>query len=189
MDRGLLEKLDADRRAYGFSRAVAFLRLLTLSTWGLVLLHRVAHWLAVRKVPIVPGLLHSISVVLWSADISPGATIGAPLRIAHSVGIVIGTGSVIGENCELFQNVTIGGRDRRLADGKDAMPLIGRNVTLCAGAVVIGGIRVGDGAIVGANAVVIRSVPEYTAVAGIPAVPVSRVVEPHAVRSLPENVI
>ena len=92
---------------------------------------------------------------------------------------------MIGNNCEIFQNVTIGGRDHRLADGTDAMPVIGDNVTLCAGAVVIGLVRVGDGAIVGANSVVIRDVLDHTAVAGVPAAVVGKVEVPHAVRSLP----
>jgi serine acetyltransferase len=98
---------------------------------------------------------------------------------------VIGASRRIGDNCERWQNVTVGGRDKRLNDGTDAMPVIGHNVTLCAAAVVIGPLRVGDAAIVGANAVVLRDVPEYTAVAGIPAVPVNKVDVPHAVRSCP----
>ena len=185
MDRGIWQSVEADRRAYGLTPWLAVFRLLTLSTWWLVVLYRIAHWLCRRHIPIIPGMLHSVGIVLWGSDISPAAAIGAPLRIAHSVGIVIGGGAVIGDNCEFFQNVTVGGRDKRLADGTDAMPVIGHNVTLCAGAVVIGPIRVGDGAIVGANAVVLRDVPEYTAVAGIPAVPVSKVDVPHALRSLP----
>jgi serine O-acetyltransferase len=128
-----------------------------------------------------------MSIVLWASDISPAAEIGAPLRIAHSVGIVIGACCRIGDNCELFQNVTVGGRDKKLDDGTDAMPVIGDHVTLSAGAVVIGPLRVGDGAIVGANAVVLRDVPPYTAVAGIPAVPVGAVNVPHAIRSLPAS--
>jgi serine O-acetyltransferase len=186
-DRGLWHSIEADRRAYGYTPWAAVFRLLTLSTWGLVMAYRVAHWLVTHDVPIIPGLLRSMSIVLWSSDISPVADIGAPLRIAHSVGIVIGGCCRIGDNCELFQNVTVGGRDKRLNDGTDAMPVIGDNVTLCAGAVVIGPLRVGDGAIVGANAVVLRDVPEYTAVAGIPAVPVGTVAVPHAVRSLPDS--
>jgi len=186
-NRGLWASIEADRRAYGFTRSSAVFRLLTLSTWGLVLAYRVAHWLTAHNVPLIPGLLHSVGIVLWSSDISPAAEIGAPLRIAHSVGIVIGGSCKIGDNCELFQNVTVGGRDQSSDDGTDAMPVIGHHVTLCAGAVVIGSLRVGDGVIVGANAVVLRDVPEYTAVAGIPAAPVNKVDVPHAVRSLPAS--
>jgi serine O-acetyltransferase len=184
---GLWQSIHADMRAYGFTPWTAVFRLLLLSTWGLVAAHRIAHWLVTHGVPIIPSLLHSAGIALWSSDISPAAEIGTPFRIAHSVGIVIGGSSKIGDNCEIFQNVTIGGRDKKLDDGTDAMPVIGRNVTLCAGAVVIGHIQIGDGAIVGANAVVLHDVPDHTAVAGIPAAPVNRVAAPHAIRSLPAN--
>jgi serine O-acetyltransferase len=185
--QGLWESIQADRRAYGYTSWSAVYELLTISTWGLVLSYRVAHWLAMHKVPVIPGLLHAAGLILWGSDISPAADIGAPLRIAHSVGIVIGAGCTIGSNCQLFQNVTLGRREGQdcEASGQDVMPVIGNHVTLCAGAVVIGPIRVGDGAIVGANAVVLRDVPPYTAVAGVPAKPIRHVDVPHAVNNLP----
>jgi serine O-acetyltransferase len=184
MCRGIWWSMEADRRAYGMSLWQAGYSLLTLSTWWLVVLYRAAHYLKEHNIRFIPRLLHALGIALWGSDISPAAVIGVPLRIAHSVGIVIGENCVIGDNCEIFHNVTIGGRGQPLANGSDAMPVIGDNVTLCAGAVVIGLVRVGDGVIVGANSVVLRDVLDHTSVAGVPAEMVGKVEVPHALRSL-----
>jgi len=185
--RGFWRSIEADIHAYELTKWSAVYRLFTISTWGLVLTYRVAHWFVAHHVPLIPGLLHAVGLVIWGADISPAAELGAPLRIAHSVGIVIGAGCTIGSNCHLFHNVTVGrreGEDKSLVSAS-AMPVIGDDVTLCAGAVVIGPLRVGNGSIVGAHAVVLHDVPAYTAVAGIPAAPIRHVGVPHAIGNLP----
>lgn len=89
------------------------------------------------------------------------ASIGIHLRADHVVGIVIGPGAVIGNHCRIYQNVTIGQKDGRF-------PTIGNHVTIFPGAVIIGDIKVGDYAIIGANAVVAQDVPEGATAVGIP---------------------
>lgn len=98
----------------------------------------------------------------YGVIVSLNCKIGKNVRFMHPLGIVIGDGVVIGDNCVIYHNVTIGQRNA-------GYPRIGNNVTIYAGAVVIGDIKVGDNAIIGANAVVIHDVSENAKVAGIPA--------------------
>jgi serine O-acetyltransferase len=98
-------------------------------------------------------------------DILPRATIGGGCIVAHGVGLVIGGGTVIGEDCTLLHGVTLG--EVRF-DELDC-PRIGNRVTIGAGAKVLGGITVGDDAVVGAGAVVLSDVPPGAVVAGVPA--------------------
>lgn len=98
----------------------------------------------------------------FSVDISRHATLGKRLRFAHLPGIVIGTGSVLGDDCILFDGVLIG-------QSHGAFPKIGNRVTLCAHCCVLGGVSVGDDVIVLANSVVTHDVPANSIVAGIPA--------------------
>lgn len=117
------------------------------------------------------GIHRAISKFLWLRTIkntgcflSPKATIGKGLSLPHPTGIVIGDGSVLGDNVTIYQNVTLGQKG-----GTDAYPTIGNNVTIYAGACLIGDITIGDGAVVGANSVVTKDVDAKTTVAGVPA--------------------
>lgn len=104
----------------------------------------------------------------FSCAISPKATIGAGLQIPHPIGIVIGEGVMMGKNCVIYQNVTIGGARR--GDWKSGFyPVVGDDVMMFAGCTLIGQITVGDGAIIGANAVVNKDVPPRHIAVGIPA--------------------
>lgn len=87
-------------------------------------------------------------------------------KFPHPIGIVIAQEVQIGKNCTILQNVTIGNGK---TINKSAYPIIGDNVTILAGAVVIGGIKVGDNAVIAANAVVRTDVEKNTLVAGVPA--------------------
>jgi serine acetyltransferase len=86
------------------------------------------------------------------------AEIGAGLLLPHPIGVIIGQGVVIGENCTVQQHVTLGGNYGRVIDGRE-MPMVGHDVAISGGAVVAGPIVVGDHAIIGANVVVTRDVP------------------------------
>lgn len=103
----------------------------------------------------------------YSCEIAPYAQIGEGLFIPHSIGIVIGHEVVIGNNCEIFQNVTIGS-NRKEKNGR-FMPIIGNNVSIGSGAVVVGGITIGDNVCIGANSYVDKDVPSNVVVAGCPA--------------------
>lgn len=92
-----------------------------------------------------------------------GTHVGKGLIFTHHGCIVINSQTEIGENCTIFQDVTIGGINGR------GVPTIGNNVVLFAGAKVIGKVRIGNNAVVGANAVVTKDVPDGAVVAGVPA--------------------
>lgn len=101
--------------------------------------------------------------------VQPGARIGPGLRLPHPNGIVIGSGVEIGARCTIYHQATFGAA--RVGEGfSDRYPSVGDDVTIFAGAKLIGPIRIGDGAIIGANAVVLRDVPPRHRATGIPAV-------------------
>lgn len=100
--------------------------------------------------------------VKYGVFMSKNAQIGKKLKVEHFNGLVIGSGAIIGDNCTLYQQVTIGQKDNEY-------PIIGNNVVVYAGAKMVGRIKVGDNATIGANAVVIHDVPEYGVAVGVPA--------------------
>lgn len=161
----MLGVLREDYRAFGLTPRRLAVGLLTLHPILLVWCYRISHWARRRRIPFFPMLLHTLGMILWHADISPDASIGPGFCIAHSVGIVVGRGVRTGSNLRLYQNVTLGSK----TTVGDDMPTIGDNVTICAGAVVLGAIRVGSNVTIGANAVVIRDVPDNSVMVGNPA--------------------
>ena len=104
---------------------------------------------------------------LTGVEIHPGASIGRRVFIDHGFGVVIGETAVIGDDCTIYQGVTLGGTS--LAKGAKRHPTLGRGVIIGAGAKVLGGFEVGDGAKVGSNAVVTRAVPAGATAVGNPA--------------------
>ena len=123
---------------------------------------RAAQAVAPRSVP-AAHLLQARALRGSGAEISPFADIGEGLCIMHSAGIVVGPAVRIGRGLRIYQNVTLG-------DGSTpGQPTIGDDVTIGAGACVLGGVTVGDRAIIGANAVVTKDVPADTVATGAPA--------------------
>jgi serine O-acetyltransferase len=112
--------------------------------------------------------LRHVALALSQFDFEPGAEIGPGLLMHHPHGIVIGYGVVIGTDCTLLQNVTLG---ERFADGRPPhdYPVVGDGVTIGAGACVLGAVKVGDGALIGANSVVLCDVPAGAVAVGSPA--------------------
>jgi serine O-acetyltransferase len=159
--------LREDYKAYNLNIVKVILSILTLNPFCLVAVFRFYSWLYKKHLIVLANMIRAVSIILFSADISPGAQIGGGLRIAHSVGIVIGDDAVIGMNAHIFQNVTIGSSSKT-KNGR-AMPVIGDNVSIFAGAVVIGAIQIGDNVSIGANAVVTKDFPSNVVVAGVPA--------------------
>lgn len=128
--------------------------------------HRFAHelWTAGRKDFAL--YLQSQSSRIFAVDINPAARIGRGIMLDHATGIVIGETAVVGDNCSILQNVTLGGNGK---ENGDRHPKIGKNVLLAAGAKVLGNIRVGDCSKVAAGSVVLQDVPPNKTVAGVPA--------------------
>jgi serine O-acetyltransferase len=137
-----------------------------------VMWHRLSHWLWQHEYWL-PGRFSShIARWLTGIEIHPAAKIGRRLVIDHGMGVVIGETAEVGDDCYFYHQVTLG--VARAIGGK-RHPSVGNNVIIGAGAKVLGPIKVGDNARVGANSVVLEDVPSDTTVVGIPARPVDRV--------------
>jgi serine O-acetyltransferase len=131
-----------------------------------LILHRFAHWLWRHRLQLTARLLSQANRFLTGIEIHPGARIGRGLFIDHGMGTVIGETSEIGDNCTLYQGVTLGGTGKER--GK-RHPTLGDNVVVGVGASVLGSIAVGDNSLIGAGAVVIRPVPANCTAVGVPA--------------------
>jgi serine O-acetyltransferase len=130
-----------------------------------VLLHRLAHRLYKAGVPLIPRVISQVSRFLTGIEIHPGATIGRRFFIDHGMGVVIGETTEIGDDCLLYQGVTLGGTGNE--KGK-RHPTLGNNVVVGTGAKVLGNIRIGSHVKVGAGSVVVHPVPDHSTVVGIP---------------------
>lgn len=128
-------------------------------------MHRISHALFKRGWIVPARLISNICRFLTGIEIHPGATIGDGLFIDHGTGIVIGETAEIGKNVTLYQGVTLGGTGKE--KGK-RHPTIGNNVVVATGAKVLGSFKVGDHAKIGAGSVVLKEVPPYATVVGIP---------------------
>ncbi|MBN8733004.1 MAG: serine O-acetyltransferase [Acidobacteria bacterium] len=130
-----------------------------------ILLHRLAHKLYKSGLPIVPRFISQISRLFTGIEIHPGAQIGRRFFIDHGMGVVIGETTVIGDDCLLYQGVTLGGTGKER--GK-RHPSLGNHVVVGTGAKVLGNIFIGDNSKIGAGSVVIHEVPAHSTVVGIP---------------------
>jgi serine O-acetyltransferase len=140
--------------------------LLTYSGFHAIVVHRIAHWLLHHHVPLLPRLLSHLARLVTGVEIHPAATIGSHFVIDHGSGIVIGETTVIGDCVTLFQGVTLGGTGKER--GK-RHPTLGSHVVVGAGAKILGGMTIGDNVTIGANSVVLKSVPPHSTVIGVPA--------------------
>ncbi len=129
-------------------------------------MHRIAHWFYKRRSYIWARIISHIARHFTGIEIHPGAEIGRRFFIDHGMGIVIGETSEIGEDCLLYQGVVLGGTT---IEKKKRHPTLGNNVVVGAGATLLGAIKIGDNARVGAGSVVVNDVLEGATVVGIPA--------------------
>jgi len=130
-----------------------------------LLFHRVAHAIWETGLCLPARMVSQLGRFFTGIEIHPGARIGRSLFIDHGMGVVIGETAEIGDNCTLYQGVTLGGTGKER--GK-RHPTLGENVVVGAGAQVLGNITIGRGSYIGANSVVIKDVPPDATVVGVP---------------------
>ena len=135
-----------------------------------IFVYRVAHELYLRQIPMIPRIMSEYAHSRTGIDIHPGAQIGAHFFIDHGTGVVIGETCVIGRGCRLYQGVTLGalsfpkGADGVLIKGIPRHPKLEDDVTVYAGATILGNITIGAGSVIGANTWVTRDVPRNSKV-------------------------
>lgn len=145
--------------------------MLTYSGLHAVVAYRISHKLYKKKLYLPARIVSQSARFLTGIEIHPGATIGKGLFIDHGSGVVIGETAEIGDNCTLYQGVTLGGT------GKDVgkrHPTLGNNVMVGSGAKILGPFKIGDNSKVAANAVVLKEIPPNCTAVGIPAKVVKR---------------
>lgn len=140
-----------------------------------IALHRIAHWCWTHGLKWVGRFISHLARILTGIEIHPGATIGRRVFIDHGFGVVIGETAEVGDECTIYQGVTLGGTS--LSKGAKRHPTLGRGAIIGAGAQVLGGFTVGEGAKVGSNAVVVKEVPAGATAVGNPAHIVRREVQ------------
>ena len=128
--------------------------------------HRAGRWLWMQQRRSMALFLQNRSSDIFGVDIHPAAEIGQGVMMDHATGIVIGETARVGNNVSIMQEVTLGGTGK---EEGDRHPKVGQGVLISAGAKILGNIRIGDGAKVGAGSVVLTDVLPHTTVAGIPA--------------------
>ncbi len=139
--------------------------LLTYSGFHAIVIHRFTHFLHKLHIPLIPRLLSQISRFFTGIEIHPAAKIGRGFFIDHGMSVVIGETTEIGDNVTLFQAVTLGGTGKE--KGK-RHPTLKNNVVVGAGAKVLGNITIGTDVYIGANAVVLKDIPDNCTVVGVP---------------------
>ncbi|MFI4938828.1 MAG: serine O-acetyltransferase [Burkholderiales bacterium] len=132
-----------------------------------IVLHRVAHWCWMHGMKWGGRFISTIARLFTGIEIHPAAIIGRRVFIDHGFGVVIGETAEVGDECTIYQGVTLGGTS--LNKGVKRHPTLGRGAIIGAGAKILGGFTVGDGAKVGSNAVVVKEVPAGTTAVGNPA--------------------
>ena len=132
-----------------------------------LVMHRWAHACWTRGWRWLGRFISHLARFATGIEIHPGATVGRRVFIDHGMGIVIGETAEIGDECTIYQGVTLGGTT--LYKGTKRHPTLGRGVVVSAGAKVLGGFTVGDGARIGSNAVLLKPVPAGATAVGIPA--------------------
>lgn len=159
------EEIDSVKRRDPAARSTLEI-LLTYSGLHAILMYRVAHKLYEKKLFLPARIISQFARFLTGIEIHPGAKIGKGFFIDHGSGVVIGETTEIGDNCLVYQGVTLGGTGKE--KGK-RHPTLGNNVMVGSGARVLGPFKVGDNAKIAANAVVLEEVPPDCTAVGVPA--------------------
>ena len=173
-DPGILEKVRADLCAVMERDSAChelYIPFLYFKGFHALETYRVAHWLWQRGRESLALFFQNRMSSEFGVDIHPAAELGHGIMLDHATGLVIGQTAVVGNNVSILQSVTLGGTGK---DEGDRHPKIGDGVLISDGAKILGNIRVGEGAKVGAGSVVLDEVPPHTTVAGVPAKVVGR---------------
>lgn len=139
---------------------------LLYSGFHAVTVHRLTHLLHKNGFPLTARAISQMTKIATGIEIHPGASIGRGVFIDHGAGVVIGETAEVGDNCTIYQDVTLGGTGK---DSGKRHPTLGKNVMVGAGAKVLGPFKVGDRAKIAAGAVVLDEVPADSTAVGIPA--------------------
>ncbi len=137
----------------------------TYTGYKALCMYRYAHWFWTHNFKHIAGYISYLAKVKTGADIHPAANIGSGIMIDHGVGLVIGETAVIGDNCVLYQGVTLGGTGKDI--GK-RHPTLDEGVMVSAGASVLGPVHIGAHSKIGAGSVVLKDIPPYCTVVGVP---------------------
>lgn len=129
--------------------------------------YRISHYLWNEKKKSLSTYLHSRIASEFSVDIHPAAHIGSGVMLDHATGIVIGESVIVEDDVSIFHSVTLGGTGKNFS--KNRHPTIRKGVVIGAGAKILGSIEVGSGAKIGAGSIVLKNVPAYVTVVGVPA--------------------
>jgi serine O-acetyltransferase len=156
--------------------------LLSYSGLHAIWMHRINHWFWAHNLKLLGRLSSQFARWLTGIEIHPGATLGPGFFIDHGMGVVIGETAEVGADVTLYHGVTLGGTSTE--KGK-RHPTIGDRVVIGAGAKVLGAIEIGEDSRIGANAVVVKSVPPNSVVVGVPGQNISRS-KPHRVADPPD---
>jgi serine O-acetyltransferase len=128
-------------------------------------LYRIGNWFHRHHIPFAAVFFKALIRLIFNCAVDPRTQIGKGTFFAYGgIAVVVHKRSIIGENVTISQSVTIGGRSNQ-----KGVPIIGNNVYIGAGAIIIGEITIGDNAVIGAGAVVIKDVESYEVCAGVPA--------------------
>lgn len=165
MFKKLSKDIDGVKRGDPAARN-SFEILLLYSGLHAIMLHRPAHWLYKHKLFFLARLISQFSRFITGIEIHPGATLGRGILIDHGAGVVIGETAEVGDNCIIYQGVTLGGTGKDI--GK-RHPTLEEDVVVGSGAKVLGPFTVGSGAKIAANAVVLKEIPSNATAVGIPA--------------------
>ena len=142
--------------------------------------HVVEHWLWNHGLRSLARISSQFTRFMTGVEIHPGAQIGRRFFIDHAMGVIIGETTIIGDDCTLYQGVTLGGTGNET--GK-RHPTLGNNVTVGTGAKVLGNIRIGNNVKIGGNSVVVKDVPDNCTVVGVP----GRIIKRNGCRVFEEN--
>ena len=131
-----------------------------------VFYHRIAHFFYRHKLYFLARAISQFSRFITGIEIHPGARIGNRLLIEHGMGVVIGETAIVGDDCTIYHQVTLGGTGK---ERKKRHPTIGNNVIVGSGSKVLGNITIGDNVKIGANSVLLSDTPSNVTVVGVPA--------------------